>query len=383
MLINRTGSMLIAFMSLYLTKELGFSLPQAGVVMAAYGGGSILGSYLGGWITDKRGYYDVIIYSLIISGAVLIPLLWVTNFYLITIIVFVYALIADSFRPANSVAVAEFSTPENRTRSITLMRLAINLGFTIGPALGGLIAAYWVFKYIFIIDAISSMLAAMLLLYYLPKKKVKKTLEVTEEKVKRSTTAFKDKDYMMFLLLVSFYGIFFFQLFASVPVYFDRDFHYSEDTIGYLLGLNGLIVFLVEMPLIYELEKIKQKYLFIPIGCIMMTIAYLIIALGNSAIWLAIIYTIFITISEVFAMPFMMNYAMNKPNKDRQGQYIALYSAAYGLSHIVAPSLGLMFSDRYGFQSFYVFVAVASLLLAYTFYVKYKPKNLLTLTNNQ
>ena len=160
-----------------------------------------------------------------------------------------------------------------------------------------------------------------------------------------------------------------------MPVYFDRDFHYSEDTIGYLLGLNGLIVFLVEMPLIYELEKIKQKYLFIPIGCIMMTIAYLIIALGNSAIWLAIIYTIFITISEVFAMPFMMNYAMNKPNKDRQGQYIALYSAAYGLSHIVAPSLGLMFSDRYGFQSFYVFVAVASLLLAYTFYVIQKQKS--------
>lgn len=374
MLINRTGSMLIAFMSLYLTKELNYSLPEAGIVMAAYGGGSILGSYLGGWICDKKGYYEVIIYSLIISGLLLIPLLWVTNFYLITIIVFTYALIADSFRPANSVAVANFSTPHNRTRSITLMRLAINLGFTIGPAMGGLIAAYWVFKYVFLIDAITSILAAMLLLYYLPKKEVKKSQEVNEVPAPRSLTAFRDKDYMVFLFLVSLYGIFFFQLFASVPVYFDRNFNYSEDTIGYLLALNGLIVFLIEMPMIYELEKIKQKHLFIPIGCLMMTLAYLLISIGNSAIILSIIYTVFITMSEIFAMPFMMNYAMNRPNKDRQGQYIALYSAAYGLSHIVAPSLGLMFSDRFGFQNFYVFAAVASVMLAYLFFNTQKQK---------
>jgi predicted MFS family arabinose efflux permease len=132
MFINRTGSMVVAFMSLYLTKELHYSMGQAGFVMAAYGAGSIIGSYAGGWITDRRNVHGIMVFSLLCSGLLLVPLLFITHFYAILILVFFYSLVADAFRPANSVAVAKFSTDETRTRSFSLMRLAINLGFGIG-----------------------------------------------------------------------------------------------------------------------------------------------------------------------------------------------------------------------------------------------------------
>ena len=57
------------------------------------------------------------------------------------LIIFSYALTADIFRPANSTAIAEYSS-ENRTRSVSLIRLAINLGFSVGPAIGGFVALY-------------------------------------------------------------------------------------------------------------------------------------------------------------------------------------------------------------------------------------------------
>ena len=48
MFINRSGSMVLLFTSLYLTNELHFSISDAGIIMSFYGIGSVLGSYLGG-----------------------------------------------------------------------------------------------------------------------------------------------------------------------------------------------------------------------------------------------------------------------------------------------------------------------------------------------
>ncbi|MBK8700086.1 MAG: MFS transporter [Saprospiraceae bacterium] len=368
MFINRTGSMVIAFMSLYLTKELHYSMGQAGLVMAAYGTGSIIGSYAGGWITDRRNVHGVMVYSLLVSGLFLVPLLFFTNFYAILGLVFFYSLVADTFRPANSVAVAKFSTDETRTRAFSLMRLAINLGFGIGPALGGIVAVSVGFKWIFLIDAITSVAAAAMVLMYLPKKQLDRVSSKKPEPISRESSAFFDRGYLLFLLLVSGFGTCFFQLFASVPVYFSKSFHYSEDVIGYLLALNGFLVVLMEMPLVYKMEQFKSKYLFIAVGCGMMALAYFILFLRNDSLTFSIAYTFFITLAEIMAMPFMMSFVFSQPSPTRQGQYMALYSVAYGISHIIAPVAGLYLAEQLGFDKLYLLTALLSLILAFLFY---------------
>jgi predicted MFS family arabinose efflux permease len=368
MLVNRVGSMVLAFMSLYLTKELGFSMGQAGLVLGAYGTGSILGSYFGGWLTDRRGYYKILVFSLIGSGLTLLPLLFITDFLAIMFNVFIYAIIADAFRPANSVAVSYYSTDETRTRSISLIRLAINLGFGIGPMIGGLTAAWIGFKWIFLFDAITSLLAGLVIIGYLPHKSALKS-DAPRTIPSKSSSVFYDKSFLIFLLMVSLYGIFFFQLFASVPVFFSKNFGYSEDIIGYLLGLNGLLVVLMEMPIIYRIENRFNNASWIAVGCLMMCIAYILLALNYNNLFLCMVYTFFITLSEIFAMPFMMRYTMSKPEPERKGQYLAMYSVAYGLSHIIAPSLGLGFAAAFNFPLFYGLASVASLFLAILFFL--------------
>ena len=71
MVVNRSGSMVLLFTSLYLTKELHYTLAEAGSVMSLYGIGSILGSYTGGWLTDRKNFYDIMIASLIVCACVL------------------------------------------------------------------------------------------------------------------------------------------------------------------------------------------------------------------------------------------------------------------------------------------------------------------------
>jgi len=146
MVVNRSGSMVLLFTSLYLTKELHYTLAEAGSVMSLYGIGSILGSYTGGWLTDRKNFYDIMIASLIVCACVLFFMVFVTSLYGIAAIIFTYAFTADIFRPANSSAIAFYSEASNRTRSVSLVRIATNLGFTIGPAIGGFVAHYLGYK---------------------------------------------------------------------------------------------------------------------------------------------------------------------------------------------------------------------------------------------
>lgn len=364
MFINRSGSMVLLFTSLYLTNELHFTIAEAGLAMSFYGIGSVLGSYAGGWLTDRHNFFDVMFWSLIVSGLILLLMLVVKTPFLIDSVIFVYAFTSDIFRPANGKAIAAFSTLENRTRSVSLVRLAVNLGFSIGPAIGGFIAFYIGYKWLFVIDSLSGFAAAIMLHYYLPRVESETKEERKAVLSDHSTSAYRDSQYLIFIILVALFGICFFQLFASVPQYFSKECHYNEDTIGLLLGFNGLLVVLIEMPLVTFFEKHTEIFRFIIAGVLCIPVALAILYFGEGAMIWALLYTVVLTMSEILAMPFMMNFAISRPVKERQGQYSALYSIAYGLSNIFAPLLGLGIASAYSFGTMFYFFIGLSLLTA-------------------
>jgi predicted MFS family arabinose efflux permease len=371
MLINRTGAMVLPFMSLYLTIELGFSLPQAGFAMAFYGLGSMFGSFIGGWLTDKYGYHYVQLTALIGGALVLLPLLVVTNYYGVILCIFAFSLLADMFRPANAVAIVNLSKPENRTRSLSLNRLAMNLGFSLGPTLGGVIAALLGFKWIFLFDSLTCIGAGWVIWTYLPRPHNKKmiTTETIEQlQPQKSMAAYRDIKFITFLLLVTLFGLLFFQLFSTFPVFLDRDLNYSEAQIGLILGLNGLLVFLMEMPIVSILEKYKRPMILVAVGCLMMTVSFLILLISNWGLGIILFFIFLITLAEIFAMPFMLNYALNKPPSNRRGQYMAFYSIAFGLSHVVGPSFGMNIANTFDFYTLFIVLSAFSLIAAIGYY---------------
>ena len=369
-LINRTGSMVLPFMTLYLTKDLGIDMGNAGYAMSAYGIGSIIGSYGGGKLADRFHYKNIQVWSLLGSTVLLIPLIFLRSYPLIILTVFVFSIVTEAFRPANTVAIAAYSKPENRTRSFSLMRLAFNLGFSLGPAIGGVVAGTLGYKWLFLLDAVTCLLAALVLIFALPTKAREQKLD-DEEKVYSppSESVYKDKQFIGFIVMVALYAICFFQMFATVPVFFARDMHLSEPIIGLLLALNGALVVILEMPIVAKLGNYKRFMLLISAGTICMAIAYAILLAGNPWIGFAIFYTFMITLSEIFAMPFMMNFSISRAPKARQGEYVAVYSMAYGAAHILAPTLGLAIADHYNFGTLFGVLTVVSIILAWAFYM--------------
>jgi predicted MFS family arabinose efflux permease len=361
------GSMVLLFAPLYYTSILHFTKAEAGFIMSFFGIGSIAGSYVGGWLADRYNQKNIMLFALVASGVILLSINYTSNKYALALILFLYALCSDTFRPPSSVAITNSSTPENRTRSISLMRMAINLGFSIGPAIGGIIAYKFGYSFLFTLDAATSFVAAGILFLFFPNVNFNANKNKEQLILDPATSAYKDAHFLKFIILVALYGICFFQLLASVPTYFKEVCRYTEDTIGYLMAFNGALVVLIEMPFISYLEKFKKSNIYIVLGCVQIALALAFLGLGNGNIAMAILYIFFITLSEIFAMPFMMNYTLARAHKDRQGQYSALYSIGYGISFIVAPALGLYLAQHLGFQVTFAVFIVLSLLIGASF----------------
>jgi predicted MFS family arabinose efflux permease len=170
MLINRSGTMVIPFLSVYLTGTLGFSINQAGIILSCFGIGSMAGAILGGSATDRYGHFIVQTVSLIGGGILFMLLGFVSGFYAFIAMIMVLSVVYESLRPANASSVAGYAKPENVARAFSLNRMAINLGFSIGPALGGLLAAIS-YRWLFITDGAGCIIAGLYFFLYFRNRK--------------------------------------------------------------------------------------------------------------------------------------------------------------------------------------------------------------------
>ncbi|MBK7871758.1 MAG: MFS transporter [Saprospiraceae bacterium] len=363
--INRSGTMVIPFMSVYLTGELHFTLPQAGWVMFCFGVGSVFGSLLGGRLTDQFGYYWVQFGSLILTGIMFISLQFVHSMLGICLAVFILSIVADAFRPANHASIAVYSKPKNRARSYSLIRLAINLGFSIGPAIGGIIAGAFGFKWLFWADGLTCIAAAMLFRVFLSQKQEQTEQSGDESKpVLASASAYRDHTFLIFIALTTLGGIVFMQLFSTIPVYCKQHFQMTESQIGLLLAGNGLLIALIEMPLVYTLDsKMPQKLRVVAWGVLLFGLSYLLLNIANAWVGTVIIYAIVITFGEILMMPFSNVFAIERSSPTTRGQYMALYSSSWSVAHIIAPVLGMQIAAHLGWTALWYLIAGLSILI--------------------
>ena len=358
-LINRAGTMVIPFLSIYLSDGLKLTLPDVGWIMSFFGLGSVVGTWLGGKLTDKIGYYKVMLFSLFGTGVFFVLLQFAETFEAFCAGIFFVMLIADSFRPAMFVALNAYSKPENRTRSVTLIRLAINLGFSAGPAIGGLIITLFNYKGLFWVDGVTCVLAAFLLLKVLHPKKAK---VIEEVKVENPVSAYKDKAFWVFFVAMFIFGFVFLQYFSTMPLYYKDIRFLTELEIGLLMGFNGFFIFIFEMPLINWLENLKRsKTKLIAFGLFLVALSFIVLNLTS---WVGILMVgmLLMTVGEMIAFPFSNAFAVERSKKGNQGEYMALYSISFSLAHIFSHNIGMQMVNKFGYEFTWNFITILALV---------------------
>jgi predicted MFS family arabinose efflux permease len=367
MLVNRSGTMVRPYMTLYLTdKNMGRSLSEAGLVISLFGLGSIIGAYFGGRITDKTGFHKVQLFTLFFGGVLFITLGQIKNYPLICICTFALSLVNEAFRPANSSAIAFYSSAENRTRSYSLNRLAINLGWAVGASFGGIIAAYN-YQLLFWVDGVTNIFAAALLFYFLKPSKIQPRPK-TEEAIPQAQSAYRDKTYLFFIFLMTVFALCFFQMFTTVPKYFRDELHLSEQFIGLTMAVNGGLIVLIEMVLIYSLEGKRKATDYIVFGLILCAIAFACLLIPGQGKLISMIMILFITFGEISSMPFMSSYWTSRANEKNRGQYAALFTISWGAGQTLGPFFSSLLVDATSFSVLFLTVIGLLLLTAVGFY---------------
>lgn len=357
--INRAGTMVIPFLSLYLTESMGFRESTVGWIMSCFGLGSVVGSWLGGKLTERIGYYKVMNISLFLTGILFVALQYVSTLAGFCIGIFLVMLVADTFRPAIFVAMSAYSTQENKTRSVTLVRLAINLGFTAGPAIGGFIIAKIGYFGLFWVDGITCVLAVLLMTQVLHPRKSKPLDDV---KVDNPVSVYKDRPFWIFFIAMAIFGFVFLQYFSTMPLFYRDVFALEEYEIGMLLGLNGLIIVLLEMPLIKWLENTgKSKVYLMMIGLVLTGLSFVTVLVSP---WIGVltIGMIFMTVGEMIAFPFSNSFVIDRAKKGKQGEYMALYVISMSISHVFGHNAGLHMIDYFGFYTTWTVISILSLV---------------------
>ena len=366
-LINRAGLMVTPFMTLYLTKELDWTYLQAGIATMFFGIGSLTGSLIGSYLSNKYDDLKIITIGLFLTGLAFFVMAFISDFYFLCFWIWLTSSIGDSVRPSFYTAVARFSEKGNITRGISLIRLAINLGIAVGPAVGGLLIEFAGYQWIFFMDGITCISASIFMFYRFLGKKGKQY--IGEVKAKGDFWApYRDWKFMLFMGLNLINLTVFFQILFTVPLFFEEYLGLSEKYIGYFFIINGLMVCALEMPLIYYLEKRKNLFLPIALGAVLIGLAFGSLLIPVSFWIIFTIYNILLVVGEVINFPFINTVGITRAGEKNIGTYNGAISVVFSICFILAPGIGVPLLEIVSFEQFFIGCMIVSMVAGIAIY---------------
>lgn len=351
-LVNRAGTMVLPFLTLYLTGQFGWSPAAAGRMLALYGAGAIGGAFLGGWAADRWSPVVVQQFSLVGTGVGFLALTRISSEHAFGIAMVLISLVAEMYRPALLAAAGKDVPAEVRGRSMGLLRLAVNAGMSIGPALGGLLATVN-YDLLFVADACTCWAAAAVL--FLARRRATRRARahgaVAASGPQTPDTApagspWRDGPFVLFLGLATLLAIVFFQINGTFPLYLHHEYGLSEAGIGGLLGLNALIVVACEMLILHRIERLPPLSVIAP-GAFLLCLGFALLPLGRGALYVAGTVLVW-TVGEMLALPMTNIFVASRAGSARAGRYMGAYTMSFATAFLIAPALGLSVYGRWG-----------------------------------
>lgn len=363
-LINRAGTMALPFLVLYLTRSIHLSPGQAGLAISVYGAGALVTAPIAGWLSDRFSPLRIMEISLLTTGALLCFVPFLSSYESILAITFLWAMASEAFRPANLTFVTDAVPPEQRKLAFAFFRLAINIGMSIGPAIGGFLA---VFSYsaLFFVNAATTLAAGFLLVFspIRPHQRhhVPRDGETGTGPALRGYAA---SNLRLFWFLAAIFPTFaiFFQHEAALPVFMVRDLNLNEAVYGLMFTINtGLIIFL-EIPLNLAMEEWPYKRT-LPLGALLFGLGFGLLAFAQDAWFIAMTVVVW-TFGEMILFPSTASFLGEIAPSQLRGRYMGFYQMMVSLAFAIGPWLGTFVLDLFGALSLWMGCLVVGLLSA-------------------
>lgn len=350
-LVNRVGTMGLPFLVLYLTRHLDFSVEKAGMVIGTFGIGTLLIGPVSGWVSDRWGSVRVMILSLFSSGVILLLFPLAKTYPAVLLLTVVWATTTHLFRPASFSCVAEYSPPEQRKAAFALMRLAVNIGMSLGPLIGGFLAQVS-FPLLYIVDGVTSLIAGVILSASLAAKhRIIHAEQFRASPMHDSITgsllgALQDRRMRYILLALLPVQIVFFQHESTMPLYLVRDLHFAESTFGLLFTVNTVLIICLELQLNLLTAKWPHARSLV-IGSLLFGLGFGAVAFAGTFWTLALTVAIW-TFGEMILFPGMTAYVTEISPANRRGAFMGVHMMGFSVAYVLGPLLGTYALEHHG-----------------------------------
>jgi predicted MFS family arabinose efflux permease len=334
-LINRMGAMVFPFLVLYFHRSLRLDLGLATSIAACWGVGSFVAGPLGGWAADRVDPVRLMVISMAGAGTVMLGFPFVGDARTLMVATFGLALLADLSRPSTMTALARLGGPEHGRNAFALNYLAINLGMSIGPLLGGILAERD-YRWLFWVDGSTSLLAAVLLwasgAACLPQTK---STDSTDWNI--GSAAFR----LYLWTSITFWV--FMTFFTAGPVFAVEQLHLREHDCGYIWLVNTLLIVFTSLWINRLTEGIRLAGL-LSISALCMVACYLTLWLWPSVFGL-IGATLFLTVGEMLLFSNANAYVAKVVPGHKMGRAMGVNAVCASVSlTLSAPTVGYFFT---------------------------------------
>jgi len=270
-------------------------------------------------------------------------------------------------RPANGAAFASYARPENVARAFSLNRMAFNLGFSLGPALGGFLATIS-FRLLFIADGFTCIVAGLVFYFYFRGKTGRRDAAVPGgigEVFRKSP--YKDRRFFAVSVLQCAFAVVFFQLLSTLPLFYKEVYGLSEGSVGLLMALNGFVVFALEMILVYILGRMYSTRVLVVVGVLLTGASLAALNVYHHA-GVLILSMVGLSVAEILVMPFLAAWVVERSEGGSRGAYMGMLTMSYSVAITIAPLIGTFIAGKAGYAVLWYAMGGLAVLSAAGFY---------------
>lgn len=351
--VQRAGTMVLPFLTIYLAKEAKMTEAQVASVVLFHGLGALLGSLLATQTVARFSMRANMLGSLITTGVSLLALYFSGTYLWISVFAAAIMLCEAPFRPALMTQVSRIEPPENQTQAVALVRVGVNAGMMLGPAIGGILAMID-YAYLFYLDAATCILAACWLSLCIKPETSSTAQQEQPSALKDSARVLRDPVFLLLWLAQLCQFLIIFQLISTLPLFLSQERGFDEAQIGRYFLINGLIILAVEMWLVRAIRRMNPALVF-GFGACVMALGIAVVDLAHAP-WIIYLSVVAWTCGEMVSMPIINSIVITRSKKD-SAAYLSWFSTATNVAMLVAGPSGLWIAHKYGYTALWSVVA--------------------------